>query len=71
MWYLQDANEQVKKKIQQTREARSETRRIQNVLSSRGEDISDLLKFNQLKVKQLTSYWFENNFPKGYPNCLV
>ena len=40
----------MKKQAAQSREARSETRRIQNVLSSMGEDLGDLLKFNQLKV---------------------
>ena len=40
----------VKKKAEKSREARSESRRWQNVLSSMGEDCGDLLKFNQLKV---------------------
>ena len=40
----------IKKKAEKTREARSESRRWQNVLSSMGEDCGDLLKFNQLKV---------------------
>ena len=42
--------EVVKKKAEKSREARSESRRWQNVLSSMGEDCGDLLKFNQLKV---------------------
>jgi len=45
-----DAASQTKKKVQQSREARSESRRWQSVLSSLGEDYGDLLKFNQLKV---------------------
>lgn len=45
-----DIVSQTKKKVQQSREARSESRRWQSVLSSLGEDYGDLLKFNQLKV---------------------
>lgn len=48
-----DAASQTKKKVQQSREARSESRRWQSVLSSLGEDYGDLLKFNQLKVCKL------------------
>ena len=47
-----DAASQTKKKVQQSREARSESRRWQSVLSSLGEDYGDLLKFNQLKVSR-------------------
>ncbi len=42
--------EAAEKKKKMSRDARSETRRIQNVLSSMGEDLGDLLKFNQLQV---------------------
>lgn len=45
-----DPASQTKKKVQQSREARSESRRWQSVLGSLGEDVGDLLKFNQLKV---------------------
>jgi len=45
-----DLAAQVKKKVQQSREARSESRRWQSVLSVKGEDHGELLKFNQLKV---------------------
>ena len=44
--------DQAKKAIQQSREARSESRRWQNVFALSGEDYGDLLKFNQLKVPQ-------------------
>lgn len=41
----------MKKKVQQqSRDARSESRRWQSFFSSIGEDLGDLLKFNQLKV---------------------
>ena len=43
----------IKKKAEKSREARSESRRWQNVLSSMGEDVGDLLKFNQLKVRDM------------------
>ncbi|ELU13685.1 hypothetical protein CAPTEDRAFT_150651 [Capitella teleta] len=42
----------LKKKVQISREARSESRRWQNVLQLMGEDIGDLLKFNQLKFRK-------------------
>lgn len=45
-----DPASQTKKKVQQMREARSESRRLQSFLESLGEDVGDLLKFNQLKV---------------------
>jgi len=44
--------DRVKKQASQSREARSETRRIQNVLTSMGEDLGELLKFNQLKFRK-------------------
>ena len=46
----------IKKKAEKSREARSESRRWQNVLSSMGEDVGDLLKFNQLKVGCVSCY---------------
>jgi histone-lysine N-methyltransferase SETD1 len=51
-WAEPDATSQAKKKAQQSREARSESRRWQSVLSSMGEDYGDLLKFNQLKFRK-------------------
>jgi len=48
----QDAGRETKKKVHLSREARSESRRWLSILSSQGEDYGDLLKFNQLKVKQ-------------------
>ena len=51
LFQLQEEKDKVKKQAAVSREARSETRRIQNVLSSMGEDLGDLLKFNQLKVR--------------------
>ena len=49
-YLLRQDPEVIKKKAEKSREARSESRRWQNVLSSMGEDVGDLLKFNQLKV---------------------
>ena len=44
----------VRKRAQQNREARSEGRRWQNLLTSNlGEDVAELLKFNQLQVGHL------------------
>ena len=45
-----DSTRESKKKVHLSREARSESRRWLNILSSQGEDYGDLLKFNQLKV---------------------
>ena len=39
-----------KSQLSLSRDARSETRRMQNFISSLGEDVGDLLKFNQLQV---------------------
>ena len=44
-----------KRKIEKTRDARSNSRRYQTVLSHMGEDVGDLVKFNQLKVLFVTA----------------
>ena len=46
-----DTSRETKKKVHLSREARSESRRWLSILSSQGEDYGDLLKFNQLKVR--------------------
>ena len=46
---MERGKKQIQKVQQQSREARAESRRWQTVVSSLG-DIGDLLKFNQLKV---------------------
>lgn len=66
----EQVNARQKKKIEQSREARSESRRIQNVLTSRGEDVSDLLKFNQLKVCNVLYYSNVLSVPCCYHPCL-